>query len=125
MSNGRKQLQWIGPARRELRAFPPLARHEAGNNLGLVQMGLEPEDWKPMQSVGPGARELRVHSFDGGTTQHRVIYVARFPEAVYVLHAFEKKTRRTSPHNIEVAARRYRQLLQRRRLLANPGKEPQ
>jgi phage-related protein len=108
---GRKKVEWIGPARRELRDFPPPARREAGINLKLVQDGLDPEDWKPMESVGPGAREIRVRTFDGGTMQHRVIYVAKFAEAVYVLHAFEKKTEQTSLHDVEVAAARYRQML--------------
>ncbi|HEX6371308.1 MAG TPA: type II toxin-antitoxin system RelE/ParE family toxin [Longimicrobium sp.] len=114
MSSDRKKLEWIGAARRELQSFPPRARGVAGMNLDLVQDGLEPEDWKPMQSVGPGARELRIHSFDGGATQHRVIYVVKFPEAVYVLHAFEKKAEQTPLHNIKVAAARYRQLLAHR-----------
>jgi phage-related protein len=87
-------------------------------NLRLVQNGLDPDDWKPMEGVGPGAREIRVRTFDGGTLQHRVIYVAKFPEAVYVLHAFEKKSAQTPQHHVEVAAARYRQLLSRRNPLA-------
>jgi phage-related protein len=105
-----------------MRAFPLLARRLAGWNLELVQDGLDPDDWKPMERVGPGAREIRVRTFDGGTIQHRVIYVAKFAEAVYVLHAFEKKTEQTSPHHIEVAAVRYRQMLaMRARLGPNQG----
>lgn len=80
-------------------------------NLQLVQDGQEPEDWKPMPRVGQGAREIRIRSFDGGSTQHRVVYVAKFPEAIYVLHAFDKKSEQTPPHDIEVAAARYRQML--------------
>jgi phage-related protein len=113
----RKEIEWIGPARRELRDFPLLARRQAGADLNLVQDGLEPGDWKPMEGIGPGAREIRVRTFDGGTLQHRVIYVAKFSEAVYVLHAFEKKTAQTPPHHIEVAAVRYRQMLAKRALL--------
>lgn len=120
-----KFLQWIGSARQELRGFPDEARHKAGAELWTVQNGGDPGDWKPMDSVGPGAREIRIRTYDGGTVQHRVIYVAKFPEAVYVLHAFEKKTARTSPHNIEVATRRYRQLLQRRLSLINSREEPE
>lgn len=114
MQGRQKPLEWIGPARRELRNFPPLAPHEAGLNLSLVQAGEEPKDWKPMEQVGPGARELRVRTFEGGTVQHRVVYVAKFPEAVYVLHAFEKKTEKTSPHNLQVAQARYREMLRDR-----------
>jgi phage-related protein len=82
----------IGPARQELRDFPSAARNQAGVELHAVQNGLAPVDWKPLENVGPGAAEIRVRSFQGSTVQHRVIYVAKFPEAVYVLHAFEKKT---------------------------------
>lgn len=114
MNPERKPLEWIGSARRELRNFPPLARYEAGANLRLVQEGREPKDWKPMEQVGPGSRELRIKMFEGGSVQHRVFYVAKFPEAVYVLHAFAKKTEKTPPHHIEVAASRYRELLRRR-----------
>jgi phage-related protein len=115
MQRPQKPLEWIGSARRELKNFPPLARQMAGSGLSLVQDGREPEDWKPLDQVGPGARELRVRTFEGGSVQHRVVYVAKFPEAVYVLHAFEKKTEKTPPHHIEVAASRYRELLRRRR----------
>jgi phage-related protein len=116
----RKKLEWVGPARRELLALPPLARREAAANLNLVQGGSEPEDWKPMQSVGPGACEIRIRSFDGGATQHRVIYVAKFPEAIYVLHAFEKKTEQTPLHNIKLAAARYRQMVVQRNSADQP-----
>jgi phage-related protein len=114
MKPERKKLEWVGAARRELLAFPPLARREAGANLRLVQGGFAPEDWKPMPGVGPGACEIRVRSFDGGATQHRVVYVAKFPEAIYVLHAFDKKTEQTPLHNLKLAAARYRQLVAQR-----------
>lgn len=114
MLSRRKKLEWIGSARRELQAFPTLARREAGMSLDLIQDGLDPEDWKPMLSVGPGARELRIRTCEGGTVQHRVVYVAKFPEAVYVLHAFEKKTEQTPAHNVKLAADRYRRLLSQR-----------
>jgi phage-related protein len=110
----RKSLEWIGPARTELQAFPPLARRAAGLNLDRVQDGFEPYDWKPMQGVGPGACEIRIRSFDGGATQHRVIYVAKFPEAIYVLHAFDKTTEQTPLHNIKLAAARYRRMVVQR-----------
>ena len=67
-----------------------------------------------MESVGPGAREIRVQTWDGGVVQHRVVYVAKFAEAIYVLHAFPKKTEQTSPHNLQVARARYREMLARR-----------
>ena len=87
-----KPLIWLGSSRRDLRAFPALARRLAGFQLRRVQQGLDPDDWKPMQTVGPGVREIRIHIAGA----HRVFYVATRAEAIYVLHAFEKKTQKTS-----------------------------
>ena len=89
-------------ARRDVRAFAKDARGRAGYELYRVQQGLDPTDWKPIPSVGPGVREIRIHT-DG---EHRVVYVARFDEAIYVLHAFEKKTRKTRRADIDVAGKR-------------------
>jgi phage-related protein len=91
--------------------FPPDARHEAGFQLGLVQAGEDPSDWKPMPSVGIGVSEIRVRV--GGA--FRLIFMAKFVEAVYVLHAFQKKSRKTGSLDIELARRRFRQLVQERR----------
>ncbi len=71
----------------------------------MVQSGREPSDFKPMPSVGAGSYELRVRDDQGA---FRVIYVAKFEDAVYVLHAFHKKTRRTQPTDLDLAAKRYR-----------------
>jgi len=76
-----------------------------------VQSGLEPSDWKPMSSVGSGVQEIRVHTGQ----EHRVFSVAKFEEGVYVLHAFEKKTRKTPKADLVVARSRLRELLSRRR----------
>lgn len=114
MPGKQKPLEWVGPARKELLDFSPSAIHDAGYNLGRVQFGNEPEDWKPMESIGPGACEIRVRTFEGGTLQHRVVYVAKFDEAIYVLHAFAKKSQATSQHNLDVARARYRQMLRLR-----------
>ena len=95
-------------------ALPRAVIHEAGTNLREVQRGGEPENWKPMESIGPGAREIRIRTYDGGVVQHRVVYVAKFQEAIYVLHAFEKKTAATSQHNLDVARARYRRMLRER-----------
>ena len=116
-----KVLQWIGAARSEIQEFPEDARCEAGQNLRRVQRGLPPRDWKPMEGVGPGACEIRVRSSEGGTVQHRVIYVARFDAAVYVLHAFQKKSRRTPDRNLRLAARRYREMLDQLRSQGETG----
>jgi len=91
--------------------LPSAARRVAGFQLLRVQQGMEPTDWKPMQSVGSGVREIRVHT----QTEHRVCYVARFAEGIYVLHAFEKRMQKTPARDIDLARTRYRELLEHRR----------
>lgn len=98
-----KSVAWLGSALVDLRAFPKDARQDAGFALDRIQQGLAPPDWKPMSEVGPGVNEIRVRS--GG--QFRVLYVAKFAEAVFVLHAFEKKTRKMAQRDIDIARRRY------------------
>jgi phage-related protein len=107
----RKPLRWLGDSLNAVRAFPPAARHRVGTELRYVQEGEMPSDWKPMAGVGSGVNEIRVHL--GG--EYRVLYVARFAERVYVLHAFAKKTRRTSKRDVDLAAKRYRDLVAERR----------
>ena len=102
-----KVVKWIGSSQRDLAAFPDEAKREAGHQLFLVQSGLEPSDWKPMPLVGAGVNEIRIQA-DG---QWRLLYVAKFASAVYVLHAFSKKTQRTLRSDIDLAARRYADLL--------------
>ena len=83
----------------------------AGFELRRVQKGLQPTDWKPMTGVGAGVQEIRIHTGQ----EHRVFYVARFEEGVYVLHAFEKRSRKTPAREIEVARARVREVLATRR----------
>lgn len=97
-----KPLVWIGSSLRDIRAFRPDARRKAGHELYLVQIGLEPSDWKPMPSVGSGVMEIRVRT----ELEHRVFYVAKFAEAVYVLHTFQKASRRTPRPDIELGRKR-------------------
>jgi phage-related protein len=99
-------LIWLGSSRRDLRAFPALARRLAGFQLRRVQQGLDPHDWKPMQTVGPGVREIRVQTAGA----HRVFYVTTRREAIYVLHAFEKKTQKTSAYDLGIGRDRFRAL---------------
>ncbi|MGR3468887.1 MAG: type II toxin-antitoxin system RelE/ParE family toxin [Shimia sp.] len=106
-----KPLRFCGNALGDLRAFPILARKEAGHQLDQVQQGREPDDWKPMKTVGPGVREIRVRDQAGA---FRVIYVAQFEEAVYVLHCFGKKTRKTAKADLDLATRRLKVLMQER-----------
>jgi phage-related protein len=103
-----KPIEFLGRSLDELRAFPLSARREAGHQLDQVQQGLEPDDWKPMNTIGPGVREIRIRDENGA---FRVIYVAKFAEAVYVLHCFQKKTQKTARPDLELAAQRYRDLL--------------
>ena len=97
-----KPLKFVGPSLNELRDFPEEARRAAGFELRAVQNGFEPGDWKPMKTIGSGGNEIRIHILG----EWRVIYVARFLDAVYVLHAFQKKTQKTSRQNIEIARKR-------------------
>jgi len=100
-----KQIRWIGSAYADLLAFPRDARREAGFQLGRVQSGLEPADWKPFDDVGAGTREIRIRESSG---VYRVLYVAKFEEAIYVLHCFQKKTQVTSKQDKAIAIARYR-----------------
>ncbi len=101
-----KPLNFVGSSLDELRNFPDDARRVAGFELYAIQCGLEPSDWKPMPSIGQGAREIRIHVMG----EWRIIYVAKFEDAVYVLHSFQKKSRKTSQHDIEIARKRYKQI---------------
>lgn len=107
-----KEIRWIGSAYRDLLAFPREARKEAGFQLGKVQSGLEPADWKPFDTVGAGTREIRITDASG---VYRVMYVAKFEEAIYVLHCFQKKTQATSKLDVAVAAARYRAIVRMRK----------
>jgi phage-related protein len=105
--NSTKPIEFLGTALDDLRAFPILARREAGYQLDQVQRGLEPDDWKPMQIVGQGVREIRIRDAAGA---FRIIYVAKFANAIYVLHCFQKKTQKTSKVDLNLAEKRYRDL---------------
>lgn len=102
-----KPLQFLGDSLKCLREFPEDARQDAGYQLDLVQRGEQPQDFKPMPSIGKGVEELRVWDETG---TYRVIYTARIADAVYVLHAFHKKTQATSKRDIDIAKERYAQL---------------
>jgi phage-related protein len=104
-----KPIQFRGSALDDLRRFPLSIRREAGYQLDHVQHGLEPDDWKPMPSIGQGVREIRLRDITGA---FRVIYVAKFSDAVYVLHCFQKKTQKTSKPDLDLATSRYRELVQ-------------
>jgi phage-related protein len=101
-----KQLEFVGSSLNDLKGFPLDARREVGYELDAVQRGLMPSDFKPMPTVGAGAYEVRINVKGAW----RVIYVAKFENKVYVLHAFQKKTQATRQEDIDLAARRYKQI---------------
>ena len=103
----RKPVEFRGSSLDDLRAFPVPARREAGYQLDRVQQGHEPDVWKPMPRIGSGVQEIRIRDAAGA---FRVIYVAKFADAVYVLHCFKKKTQKTSKTDVGLAQKRYRDL---------------
>jgi phage-related protein len=103
-----KRIVWHGDSLERIRSFPDDARQDAGYELERVQRNLEPRDWKPMKAAGAGVIEIRVHA--GG--EYRVFYVAKFKDAVHVLHAFVKKTQKSRRADIELAAKRYREAVE-------------
>lgn len=110
LTTGEKPVIWLGDSRETIRRFPDDVRRIAGFQLWRVQRGLEPNDWKPMSSEGLGVQEIRIRT----GTEHRILYVAKFAEAVYVLHAFEKRTRRTPRADLDLARLRLRAVMSHR-----------
>ena len=107
-----KPVVFIGSSLEDLRAFPVDARREAGYQIDRVQRGSAPESWKPVPTIGVGVKEIRIRDVSG---QFRVIYIAKFAEAVYILHSFHKKAQKISRKDLELAISRYRELLQERK----------
>ena len=107
-----KPVHFVGSSRDDLRELPEDARETAGYQLFKVQQGKEPDDWKPMAMVGTGVQEIRLWE-ESGT--YRILYVARFEEALYVLHVFEKRSQRTSQRDIQLAKERYADLVRWRK----------
>jgi phage-related protein len=108
VSKSAKPIEFRGRALSDLCRFPAAARREAGYQLYQVQEGCDPDDWKPVNTIGQGVREIRIRDKDGA---FRVVYVAKFEDAIYVLHCFQKKTQKTSPEDIALALRRYKDLI--------------
>ncbi|MDE2331053.1 MAG: type II toxin-antitoxin system RelE/ParE family toxin [Bradyrhizobium sp.] len=102
-----KEVRWHGSSRSDVEAFPNDARREAGYQLFQVQIGENPSDWKPMPSVGPGVREIRIRQAFGA---YRIIYLTTIGDVVHVLHAFQKKTQTTAKRDIDLAKARLRQI---------------
>lgn len=111
----KKPIAWMGSSLNDIKDdqnFTVNAKREAGHQLDRVQSGLDPDNWKPFDMVGPGTKEIRINLDDGW---FRVMYVAKFEEAVYVLHCFKKKSNKTSKKDIAVAEKRYKHVLQERK----------
>ena len=98
----------MGSSKADLKAFPATVMDDMGHQLFLVQCGLEPDDWKPMTTIGPRVKEIRAKDASG---IFRTVYLAARPEAVYVLHCFQKKTRQTSQRDIGLARKRLQDVL--------------
>ena len=107
----RKPVTWLGDSLDAIRAFPLLAKNRIGRQIARVQDGMEPQDWRPMPSIGLGVSEIRVRA-EGA---YRVIYAAKFEESIYVVHAFDKKAQRTPQPDIELARKRFRALVNERK----------
>ena len=107
-----KPVTFVGTSLDDLRDFPQTARRETGFQLDKVQNGQDPDDWKPMSSVGGGVCEIRVRDESGA---FRLMYVAKFSEAVYVLHVFQKKTRAAARTDLTLAKDRYKEVLATRK----------
>ena len=107
-----KPLHFVGSSRKDLRELPESARETAGHQLFKVQQGKEPDDWKPMSTVGAGVQEIRIWDESGAS---RVLYVSKYEEAVYVLHVFEKRSQKTAKGDVQLAKGRYTELLKWRK----------
>src|SRR5450759_3398305 len=105
-----KPVTFLGDSLGVVRAFPTGARRETGFQIERVQRGFDPDDWKPMKTVGPGVREIRIRDAVGA---FRVIYIATLADAFYVLNAFQKKTEATSKRDVALATARFKELMRR------------
>lgn len=102
----KKSAKFHGDAAERLRKFPQVVREDLGYEIYLVEQGLDPSDWKPMTTIGPGVREIRVKDTSGA---YRTIYLATLPDAVHVYHVFKKKTEKTAKRDLEIAKQRYKE----------------
>lgn len=111
-----KNIDWRGSALRDLREFPADSRKRAGFELEKIQQNLLPTDWKSINSWGSGVIEIKLDALAGA---FRVVYVAKFAEAIYVLHCFQKKTQQTSPKDISIIKARYAEIITERQRREN------
>ena len=102
----KKDVCFLGSSKEDTIAFPDDAKREAGYQLGLVQAGEDPDDWKPFSDIGAGVKEIRIHQ----NNEYRIMYVTKFDECIYVLHAFVKKEQKTKQSDINLAKQRYKEI---------------
>ena len=102
-----KEVVWMGTSKTDFKVFPAAVMDDMGHQLFLVQCGIAPNDWKPMTTVGAGVRKIRVKDVAG---TFRAVYLANRPEAVYVLHCFQKKTEQTAQREIDLARKRLKDI---------------
>ena len=102
-----KELEFLGNSLENIQLFSYSAKQRTGYELHKVQSGLEPDNWKPMTSVGSGVKEIRVAASDG---IYRTVYIAKFKETVYVLHAFQKKDQKTRQEDVDLAKKRLKEI---------------
>ena len=105
-----KKICFLGSSLSDLKRFPKNVMHDAGYQLAQLQAGATPADFKSLAAIASGVRELRIH--DGYSGTFRVVYVSKLRDAIYVLHAFHKKTLKTSPQDVALVRQRYQQLIQ-------------
>ncbi len=110
--NHEKDIRWLGSSYSDLLAFPDEARRAAGFQLSKIQVGLDPDDWKPFDVVGAGTKEIRLRESGGS---YRVMYVAKFEEVIYVLHCFQKKAQTTTKQDKNITEARYRAVVNARK----------
>lgn len=106
-----KDIIWLGDTHKIVKGYAINVRREIGYNLDKLQRGFDPIDWKSMVGVGQGVKEIRIHE----DNEYRIFYVAKFKEAIYVLHSFTKKTEKTAKKDIDIGKKRYTEMLQLRR----------
>jgi phage-related protein len=101
-----KILKFVGTSLNDIKKFPDKVKQLIGYQLHKIQTGQDPSDWKPLNTIGQGVKEIRIHL----NNEYRVFYVATFPESIYVLHAFHKKTQKTRKQDLDIATSRYKEI---------------
>lgn len=106
-----KDLDWRGTSLDDIKKFPTEVKKDVGFELHKIQNGHNPTHFKAVNRWGAGVIEIKIKDDDG---EYRVVYVAKFAEAVYVLHAFQKKTQQTSPKDVSTIVERYKAVVEER-----------